>query len=261
MRIRRAFTLIELLVVIAIIAILAAILFPVFAKAREAARKISCVSNLRQIGTGMSMYVQDYDGVFPTPDAANLQAVGDPYGESYSGHGSYLPGLVTLGDQVSPYIKSGGSGSTPGGIWACPSDSISPLGSGHWVAGQRWTSYHYRLYFIICGLPAFGVPPPWKGNLMHEAGIQAPADVFSLHELTVWHSMGETVPDPELGGRQGWARNAVMNFLFADGHVKSAPVSRLINRATYAGSGYDYHWPRDWDWNAGGPCYGVSDWK
>jgi prepilin-type N-terminal cleavage/methylation domain-containing protein/prepilin-type processing-associated H-X9-DG protein len=64
-RIRRGFTLIELLVVIAIIAILAAILFPVFARAREAARKSSCQSNLKQIGTAFLMYVQDYDETWP----------------------------------------------------------------------------------------------------------------------------------------------------------------------------------------------------
>lgn len=62
---RRGFTLIELLVVIAIIAILAAILFPVFAKAREAARKATCVSNCKQIGLAALMYVQDYDENFP----------------------------------------------------------------------------------------------------------------------------------------------------------------------------------------------------
>jgi prepilin-type N-terminal cleavage/methylation domain-containing protein len=61
---QRGFTLIELLVVIAIIAILAAILFPVFAQARESARKTQCLSNTRQIGTAVTMYVQDYDEVF-----------------------------------------------------------------------------------------------------------------------------------------------------------------------------------------------------
>src|SRR5438552_168998 len=62
---RRGFTLIELLVVIAIIAILAAILFPVFARAREAARKISCLSNVKQLGTASVMYHTDYDGAYP----------------------------------------------------------------------------------------------------------------------------------------------------------------------------------------------------
>ena len=68
---KRAFTLIELLVVIAIIAILASILFPVFARARENARRASCMSNLKQIGLGIMMYVQDYDEKYPPSNITN----------------------------------------------------------------------------------------------------------------------------------------------------------------------------------------------
>src|SRR6266550_1572052 len=90
--VRRGFTLIELLVVIAIIALLAAILFPVFARARENARKSSCMNNLKQIGIGISQYVQDYDGLFfPTQQAI---------GAGTPGQGS------TFVTYLKPYVKS-----------------------------------------------------------------------------------------------------------------------------------------------------------
>src|SRR5471032_329947 len=77
--VKRGFTLIELLVVIAIIAILAAILFPVFARARENARRASCQSNLKQLTLGILQYTQDYDGCYPEKDAnAQLRAVFQP---------------------------------------------------------------------------------------------------------------------------------------------------------------------------------------
>ena len=75
-RTKRGFTLIELLVVIAIIAILAAILFPVFAKAREKARQTSCLSNMKQIGLAMMMYTQDYDETY-VPYKYNVPSLGD----------------------------------------------------------------------------------------------------------------------------------------------------------------------------------------
>src|SRR5438105_7215904 len=90
---RSGFTLIELLVVIAIIAILAAILFPVFAQAREKARQTSCISNLKQIALGSLMYSQDYDEKF------------------FSGWGSGggpEPGVIVWRVAILPYVKMGG---------------------------------------------------------------------------------------------------------------------------------------------------------
>jgi prepilin-type N-terminal cleavage/methylation domain-containing protein/prepilin-type processing-associated H-X9-DG protein len=108
---REAFTLIELLVVIAIIAILAAILFPVFAQAREKARQTSCLSNLKQIGLGAVMYAQDYDEVFPGNFA----------------NGAYQQYWFTV---LPPYIQKGqgniggfsrDNASVAGGVYTCPS--------------------------------------------------------------------------------------------------------------------------------------------
>jgi prepilin-type N-terminal cleavage/methylation domain-containing protein/prepilin-type processing-associated H-X9-DG protein len=111
-RLARAFTLIELLVVIAIIAILAAILFPVFAQAREKARQTSCLSNQKQIGSGIMMYVQDNDETYPqcyyyknNTDTMNG-----------SSNGGYVTWTVTL----QPYVKNER-------LFVCPSDRTEGL--------------------------------------------------------------------------------------------------------------------------------------
>lgn len=104
---KKGFTLIELLVVIAIIAILAAILFPVFARAREAARATTCRSNMKQIGTAMRMYSQDYDELM-------IKGGQDVGTTDSDGNGRYDPGPAIL---LQPYIKN-----AP--VWQCPSASF-----------------------------------------------------------------------------------------------------------------------------------------
>ncbi|MES2463154.1 MAG: prepilin-type N-terminal cleavage/methylation domain-containing protein [Armatimonadota bacterium] len=106
----RGFTLIELLVVIAIIAILAAILFPVFAQAREKARQTACLSNLKQISTGMLMYVQDYDETLPEPGLGGVFR-----NATNTGLGQIYMGIQPFYLAVQPYIKNYQ-------VFGCPSD-------------------------------------------------------------------------------------------------------------------------------------------
>ena len=104
---RRGFTLIELLVVIAIIAILAAILFPVFAQAREAARKTACLSNMKQLGLGLTMYRQDYDQRDPGPgDGGHCGTA--PQGASWdpAAWGVWYNGVATVAPTKNPPVAS-----------------------------------------------------------------------------------------------------------------------------------------------------------
>ncbi|MBC8104217.1 MAG: DUF1559 domain-containing protein [Cytophagales bacterium] len=124
------FTLIELLVVIAIIAILAAILFPVFAQARDKARQSSCLSNIKQIGIGMMMYVQDADETYP----GALQA------EPTINGGSTADQRKPLDMQILPYTKNDQ-------IWSCPSDAAErvPPTDGR----LQWWDNNYKAKGIV----------------------------------------------------------------------------------------------------------------
>ncbi|HLV81519.1 MAG TPA: DUF1559 domain-containing protein [Chthonomonadaceae bacterium] len=164
---RAAFTLIELLVVIAIIAILAAILFPVFAQAREKARAISCLSNLKQNGLGVLMYVQDYDETFPIATDNNWD--------------------MTWVTAVQPYEKSFD-------IFRCPDDTTSLSGINAFYSQPDWAgvpiSYACNgLYLWDNGIGGFrlaGLMPmaqPWLGQISQsDAAVSKPAEVVMLCE-------------------------------------------------------------------------------
>jgi len=171
------FTLIELLVVIAIVAILAAILFPVFAQARDKARSASCLSNEKQIGLGLMMYTQDYDETYPTAYMYKNNTA--------TTNGGSAGGYIHYSAMIQPYIKSDK-------IWVCPSDKLGGVGPdnppcANWLdtATLGCEAQVPRLSYI----PNSAVLPRKRGpqdapNVVNMAAIDAPADVIAIAEAT-----------------------------------------------------------------------------
>lgn len=213
---RQGFTLIELLVVIAIIAILAAILFPVFAQAREKARAITCVSNMKQVGLAMLMYAQDYDETLVWYSDANCDT-----------------GRLLWWEIITPYVKGGErrvDGGGPRGVFTCPSTTLKGVGCYRGIG----VSYPH---VISC---------PWGPNSTKKGGtalasLQNPASTAMFADSAQYadcpfpliycaidygighHCFGGCLPSPE----PVWNKNSIAfrhngnaNVGFADGHVK-----------------------------------------
>ncbi len=216
---RNAFTLIELLVVIAIIAILAAILFPVFAQAREMARRTSCLSNMKQLGLSVMMYTQDYDETFArTNNGAN----------GHCSHAEYTLYYPYFKDEQILQCPDGGDsqGDTidscvfAQGIMPKPSDP-----NFHTNYGYNWGP----LIYAGGGLHGAEVDDPAPGEHWQPgvtmAGIVAPADTFVYSDSydTYRPTMGmDWVLDSYHGGysQSGVRHDGKWNVVFADGHAK-----------------------------------------
>lgn len=285
-RARRGFTLIELLVVIAIIAILAAILFPVFAAAREKARQTTCASNERQLGLGLLQYIQDYDETLPH---GNDSSQGDGFVR-----------IMGWAGQVYPYVKSTG-------VYACPDDNTSfggltvtpgsagsltltgsPLGPSltavDYTAGISFDVISYAMNQAL-SFGSYDPSSPVAGEYLNEAKWNAPARTVLLMEVSglvsqiAWANEDTSPSANGLGvggnltgysatgndnqgllqtGPLGYTNTAQSdlatpirhstgsNFLFCDGHVKFLAGTKIS-------PGVAAHTPNDAEEDTGSP--------
>jgi prepilin-type N-terminal cleavage/methylation domain-containing protein/prepilin-type processing-associated H-X9-DG protein len=277
---KRGFTLIELLVVIAIIAILAAILFPVFAQAREKARQASCLSNAKQITLGVMQYFQDYDETLP------MMAVGVP---GYTSRWS---------EDIQPYIKNRN-------VFICPSKgefkprsfyAPNPVPAGEYASGGGAYAYNFNLggsYFTGYEFPARAVAEinntagtflacegSQLGNGSSVTGTGNP-NVFTSDNLNpeAWARYEVFPSDYQISPPSGWKpgdpyanmnpgyhryndndvnanntrrpvarHNGGLNVVYVDGHAKWSKITDFLGVTPTRPSGWPYADPRNsWD--------------
>jgi prepilin-type N-terminal cleavage/methylation domain-containing protein/prepilin-type processing-associated H-X9-DG protein len=241
----QGFTLIELLVVISIIAVLAAILFPVFARARENARRASCMSNMKQIALGFMMYTQDYDEHYPlaayhplpaTQNSPTVQETdhsypGYVYGV-YNNTGATMTRYITWMDLIYPYVKSAQ-------VFECPSyqpntDVIESTvhnpnklllpSYGYNQGISNWYTYHqYWCYSTTCNTN--DVP-------LSLAQVNRASEVYLVVEYQdpyAWTANPQRQGQLARGAAPATAAPHLSgaNTAFADGHVKWVPSTKI----------------------------------
>jgi prepilin-type N-terminal cleavage/methylation domain-containing protein/prepilin-type processing-associated H-X9-DG protein len=211
----RGFTLIELLVVIAIIAILAAILFPVFSRAREQARKAACISNMKQVGMALMMYVQDWDECYP-PLHVSVGGICKPNSAPQA----------TWRSLIYPYTKNWK-------VLYCPSQPMPPVGTSYssvWqIPMERWpgntinppvpddfpSHYHYNATVFYCYDGAGAKHSPRR-----MADLRSPAQIIMVFEGGGHSAPGLTPTCNMVFRRETAWHSDGKNWIFADGHVK-----------------------------------------
>jgi prepilin-type N-terminal cleavage/methylation domain-containing protein/prepilin-type processing-associated H-X9-DG protein len=217
---KQGFTLIELLVVIAIIAILAAILFPVFARARETAKKSACLSNMKQMSHAWIMYSDDYDGACPAL-----------FLDYRLGQGYYTDKHTTWMEELYPYIKSSQ-------VFGCPSGGFVPKTPAD-LMSDKWDSIGRLTY----GWNATVFNYPWIFPVS-QSDLDVPSDTAFVCDTTganylslpgpqsmYWNSQYDFKEGagPEYIARPPANRhNGTINVAFCDGHARALAYNELV---------------------------------
>jgi prepilin-type N-terminal cleavage/methylation domain-containing protein/prepilin-type processing-associated H-X9-DG protein len=202
-QVRSAFTLIELLVVIAIIAILASMLLPALGHAKDQAKSVACISNLRQIGIGFGMYMTESDGRFPADRGAQDWSVPQIYW--------WLPIAPLVGNNFTAPTPTAAAGT----IGHCPTHTENP------------GSYSYRgngNLLTVPAVPADSVNQPSSKLLVFECHVEC----WVPYTTPVWWGGWLKAPFGVSGGPSVNTHQNVSNFLMCDLHVKSSHYSEMM---------------------------------